>query len=95
MTGTIRLLIIDDTCLYREGLAAILGREEWVATAHTTADADGAFHELAVFRPDVVLLNMATVGSAAILDTVVRTAPAVRVVALGGRRLGVGAFRLR
>jgi two-component system, NarL family, nitrate/nitrite response regulator NarL len=82
VTGTIRLLIIDDTCLYREGLAAILGREEWVATTRAAADADGAFHELDAFQPDVVLLNMATVDSAAILHAVVRMAPAVRVVAL-------------
>ncbi len=83
MTESIRLLIIDDTRLYREGLTAVLDREEWVATTRATADADGAFHELDVFQPDVVLLNMATAGSAAILDTLVRIAPAVRVVALG------------
>jgi two-component system, NarL family, nitrate/nitrite response regulator NarL len=83
LTGTIRLLIIDDTCLYREGLAAILGREEWVSATRAAADTDSAFRELDVFQPDVVLLNMATLDSAAILHAVARTAPAVRVVAIG------------
>jgi DNA-binding NarL/FixJ family response regulator len=83
MTETVRLLIIDDTCLYRDGLAAILGREPWVSAARTAADELGALRHLSKFQPDVVLLNMATVDSAAILDAVVGTAPAVRVVAVG------------
>ena len=83
MTETIRLLIIDDTCLYRDGLAAVLGREAWVSATRTAADEHGALRHLSGFEPDVVLLNMATVDSAVILDAVVRTSPAVRVVALG------------
>jgi two-component system, NarL family, nitrate/nitrite response regulator NarL len=83
MTDTIRLLIIDDTCLYRDGLAAVLGQEPWVSAARTAADEHGAIAQLGGFQPDVVLLNMATLNSAAILGAVVRTAPAVRVVALG------------
>jgi DNA-binding NarL/FixJ family response regulator len=79
----IRLLIIDDTCLYREGLAAVLGLEAWVSAVETAGDQDDGLRQLDDFRPSVVLLNMATVGSAGILNTVVRTAPDVRVVALG------------
>jgi DNA-binding NarL/FixJ family response regulator len=83
MTETIRLLIVDDTRLYRDGLAATLGQEAWVSAARTAADEGGALGHLSDFQPDIVLLNMATVNSTAILDAIVRTAPSVRVVALG------------
>jgi two-component system, NarL family, nitrate/nitrite response regulator NarL len=83
MTDTIRLLIIDDTCLYRDGLAAILGREAWVSAAWTAADEQGALRHLNGLQPDVVLLNMATVDSVGILDAVMRTTPVTRVIALG------------
>jgi DNA-binding NarL/FixJ family response regulator len=81
----IQLLIVDDACLYREGLASALGQESWVGAVCTAADMQAALGYLTSFHPNVVLLNMATAGSAAILAAMLRTVPSIRVVALGVR----------
>jgi DNA-binding NarL/FixJ family response regulator len=83
MVSTIRVLIVDDACLYREGLASMLSHESWVAALHAAGDAAAALASLTSFGPDVVLLNMATVNAASILDSMVQGAPNVKVVALG------------
>jgi DNA-binding NarL/FixJ family response regulator len=87
MTTLIQLLIVDDICLYREGLAGALGQQSWVSAVRTAADAAAALEHLTSFHPDVVLLNMATAGSAAILATMLRRVPSIRVVALGVREV--------
>jgi two-component system, NarL family, nitrate/nitrite response regulator NarL len=87
MTAAIRLLIVDDAALYREGLASVLSRETWVATVHVAADASAALAALTSVHPDAVLLNMATVGAAAVLASMLQVAPELKVVALGVREV--------
>ncbi len=83
MTSAVRVLVLDDTRLYREGLANILQGEEWVAAVDTAAGAEAALDRVGRFSPDVVLVNMAMVGSVAILGAVVGAAPDACVVAIG------------
>ena len=83
MTSAVRVLVLDDTRLYREGLANILQGEEWVAAVDTAAGAEAALDRVGRFSPDVVLVNMAMVGSVAILGAVVGAAPHACVVAIG------------
>ena len=80
---TIRLLIVDDLRLHSDALATVLLREAWVATVETAADADEALARLSSMASAVVLLNMTTAGSIAILSAIVSAAPHADVVAIG------------
>jgi two-component system, NarL family, nitrate/nitrite response regulator NarL len=78
-----RLVVVDDTGLTREGLAAVLEAQPWIAAVETAADAEAALHHVAGFSPDVVLVHMATVGGVHIMGAVVAAAPDAFVVAIG------------
>jgi DNA-binding NarL/FixJ family response regulator len=78
----VHVLIIDDTRLYREGLTARLAPEAGIERVVPAADGPTALHLLTAHPIDVVLLNMATSGSIAVLHAVVGAAPHVPVVAL-------------
>src|SRR5262245_34730234 len=77
----LHVLIIDDTRLYRDGLADML-RDSATATVDVAADMDAALRQLTQASPDVILLNMATIGSVVICRAIVDAAPGARVVAL-------------
>jgi DNA-binding NarL/FixJ family response regulator len=76
------VLLIDDICLSREGLADILRRDGSVDEVRTAADAQTAVLLLSGYVPDVVLLNLASSDPLATLAAVRVAAPAVRVIAL-------------
>jgi two-component system, NarL family, nitrate/nitrite response regulator NarL len=78
----LRVLIVDDTRLYRDGLSDLLQRDPAIAAVDAAADLGAALRQLAQARPDVVLLNMATAGSVAVCRAMVDAAPSARVVAL-------------
>jgi two-component system, NarL family, nitrate/nitrite response regulator NarL len=83
-TSAIRVLVVDDTRLCREGLASILAGEAWVASAATADGAITALDRIGGFPPDVVLVNVATVGGIATLAAVADAASHARVIAIGG-----------
>src|SRR2546428_2912810 len=78
----IRLLLVADIRLYREGLAQILGREERLSVAGTAADVDGALTSVRDLRPDVVLIDQAMPESLAAVRAICVLAPDIKVVAL-------------
>jgi two-component system nitrate/nitrite response regulator NarL len=78
----IRILILADILLYREGLAQLLGRNVNISVVATVARAEEALAGLATLQPDVVLLDMATPDSLATVRAIGERAPGVRVVAL-------------
>ena len=78
-----RVLIVDDTRLSREALLSFLEGEPWIAALDTAGDLAATIERLRDFCPDVVLLNMATVGSLGIVGAVVGAEGAARVVAIG------------
>jgi two-component system, NarL family, nitrate/nitrite response regulator NarL len=79
----LRVLIVDDACLYRESLAKLLDDEPSISGVVTAADEQAALELLSRSVPTVVLLNMATAGSVALLRAMTRFVANVRVVALG------------
>ena len=100
------LLVVDDSAMYREGLATILAGE-WGASAVRTAD-DLASMTMAIDRqaPKVILLNLASADSRALLVAAREASPASRVVVIGVREydvdeiiacadLGVAGYHLR
>ena len=79
----IRVLIMAQVPLYREGLAFVLSHDERFEVAGL-ADADAAgMATLVDDRPDVALVDCAGVDAATLLRHVALAAPEVRVVVLG------------
>jgi len=78
----IKLLIVADIRLYREGLAGVLDRQDQFRVTATAADADGALAALRGCQPDVVLLDMAMPDSLETARAIIDIAPAVKVVGL-------------
>ncbi|MPZ85536.1 MAG: response regulator [Actinophytocola sp.] len=58
MTDRIRVVIVDDHTIVREGLRSILELESNIAVVGHAARPDEALDVLAVARPDVVLLDL-------------------------------------
>jgi DNA-binding NarL/FixJ family response regulator len=101
-----KVLVVDDSAVYREGLAAILAAQ-WGASAVRTA-ADLASMSTAIDRevPNVILLNLSSVDSHALLLAARQASPASHVVVIGVREhdedeivacadLGVAGYHLR
>lgn len=81
----IRLLIVSDIRLYREGLAQILARESRLQVVGTAADAPTAIEMGATRALDVALVDMAMPQSVDAVRGIAAAAPGVKVVALGIR----------
>ena len=80
----VRVLVVDDQRLVRDGIASLLGIQPGITVVGTAADGKAAVHAAAELAPDVVLMDvrmpeMDGVEAAAILH---RRAPEVRVVML-------------
>ncbi|GAY07275.1 response regulator transcription factor [Pseudonocardia sp. N23] len=58
MTATIRVLVVDDHPVVRDGVAAQLGSHRDIEVVGRAADAEQAVVECARERPDVVLLDL-------------------------------------
>ncbi len=79
----IRVLIVDDTRLYREGLARILESNGDITVAGTAAGQEQALTVIQDCCPDIVLLRMAVPESIGMLRAIVEQASHVRVIGLG------------
>ena len=62
MTGPIRLLIVDDQRLMREGLRTLLELEGGVEIVGEAANGQDALNAYAEFKPDVVLMDIRMPG---------------------------------
>jgi two-component system, NarL family, nitrate/nitrite response regulator NarL len=78
----IRVLIVTDIRLYREGLAQILGRAERLEVAGAVARCEEALASIARAAPDVVLVDLGVPDSVATIGAIRIAAPNVVVVAL-------------
>jgi DNA-binding NarL/FixJ family response regulator len=78
----IRVLIVAEIRLYREGLAMMLGGEPGMEIVATAAGADEAVRALRDLEPDVVLLDMAIPDNTWLVRALVAAVPGARVVAI-------------
>ena len=78
----VSVLIVGSIRLYREGLVLLLSRRPDMHVLGAASGHDDVLAQLAS-RPDIVLLDVATCDSEAILADVKRLAPASAIVALG------------
>lgn len=82
--GRIRLLVVDDHAVVREGVAAIVAAEPdivVVGEAANGAEGEAAFHRL---RPDITLmdLQMPTKGGVEAIGDIRAKAPTARIIVL-------------
>jgi DNA-binding NarL/FixJ family response regulator len=80
----VRVLVVDDQRLVREGVASLLALEPGIEVVGTAADGRGAVEHAVTHRPDVVLMDVRMPGTDGVeaTATVRRRAPDVRVVML-------------
>src|SRR4051794_3900578 len=77
------LLIVDDVCLYRDGLAGVLARQDGVRKVSTATDVVTAVTLVATESPDLVLANVSLLSDGALLGAAAALSPAPRTIALG------------
>jgi DNA-binding NarL/FixJ family response regulator len=77
------LLIVDDSRLYRDGLADIMAGQSGVASVRTANGLESVHAELSRSLPDVVLLNLASADSQTLLRAVRETSPTTRIIVVG------------
>lgn len=84
MRQPIRILLVDDQALFREGLRILLSSQPDFEVVAEAANGEEALRQAAIFRPDVVLMDLRM----PVLDGVAATRrlhelyPASRVIAL-------------
>ncbi len=84
MTATIRLLIVDDHAVVRQGLRAFLRLQEGIEVVGEAASAADAIHVAGTTSPDVVLLDLVMPDGDGIgaLRSILDAAPGIRVLVL-------------
>jgi two-component system nitrate/nitrite response regulator NarL len=82
VAGMIRVAIVTDIRLYREGLADALGRQGDVEVIGTAASGVVGLERVRHLLPDIVLLDMALADGVATVRALAATTPGVKVVAL-------------
>jgi DNA-binding NarL/FixJ family response regulator len=79
--GDIRVLIVDDSTLYREYLAGVIAARG-VVNPSVAWDLPSLITAIENTKPRVILLNMATRDSAMLLRQALKLSPSVRVIVL-------------
>jgi two-component system, NarL family, nitrate/nitrite response regulator NarL len=79
----IRIVIVGEIRLYRDGLAEVLNTKPGVEVVGSLSNRYEAYEAIPELRPDVVLLDMATAGSHEAVSRIRELAPDTRVLALG------------
>jgi DNA-binding NarL/FixJ family response regulator len=92
----IRVLVVDDHPLMREGLEALIGAEPDMRVCGAAADAAGALRALDAVRPDVVVLDL-TLGAddgIALVGALLARAPDLRILIVSMHEEALYAERL-
>ncbi|SDM02327.1 LuxR C-terminal-related transcriptional regulator [Nonomuraea jiangxiensis] len=83
MFTDLALLIVDDVCLYREGLASVLARQDGIGKVLTAIDTATAVAAVTAEVPDLVLANVDVLSDGVLLGAAAALTPAPRTIALG------------
>jgi two-component system, NarL family, nitrate/nitrite response regulator NarL len=76
-----RLMIVTDVCLFREGLSRVLAGCSNVQIVAATPSSNDVPAVVATHRPDIVLVDAATVRASELIPHVTQAFPETRVVA--------------
>lgn len=81
---SLRLLIVDDQALFREGLASLLGSQEDITVVGQAGDGIEAVELVRALQPDLVLMdvNMPQMNGLEATREILRESPSVRIVIL-------------
>jgi DNA-binding NarL/FixJ family response regulator len=79
----VAVLVVDDCCLYREGLVSLVEREPDMCDVQCAHNWASIVTSLEHGIPDVVLVNLASVESHALMTALRMHAPSSRIVAIG------------
>jgi DNA-binding NarL/FixJ family response regulator len=79
----LRVLVVAEPRLYREGLAQVVGDGCHVDVVGAVGDAAAARAQGVALAPDIVLFDMSVAGGASTLLSIVQATPSAKVVALG------------
>jgi two-component system response regulator NreC len=84
MSGPIRVLIVDDHDVVREGLRAILGQDAAIEVVGEAVDGQHAVEQAETHRPDIVLmdLSMPNLNGADATRRIARLDPRPKIVVL-------------
>jgi two-component system response regulator DegU len=80
----IGLLIVDDHSLFRDGLRAVLERQEGLAVLGEAGDAESGVRMAEELRPDVILMDLHMPGRSGVdaIRDILRRRPSARIIAL-------------
>lgn len=78
-----RLLIVAEVRLFREGLAQILGRDRTLQVLGTASDAEAGVRACAEFQPDIALCGIGTTIQPSIVERVREVSPSTRTLVIG------------
>jgi DNA-binding NarL/FixJ family response regulator len=80
----IRILLVDDKPLIREGMAAILGRQDGMEVVAEAANGREGIEQYRRFQPTITLmdLSMPVMDGITATDAIVREFPAARILIL-------------
>jgi two-component system nitrate/nitrite response regulator NarL len=79
---TVRIFVVADIRLYREGLAHILAKEQRFCIVGSAAHQQQTIAELENSQAEIVLLDMAMAGSLEVVRAIIEAVPHIRIVAL-------------
>ncbi|WP_054944912.1 response regulator transcription factor [Novosphingobium sp. KN65.2] len=84
LSAPIRILLVDDHVLFREGVRAVLSTQEDMQVVGEADDGAGAIAEYARLRPDIVLmdLQMAEIQGLEAISAIRESDPDARIIVL-------------
>lgn len=85
MNESIRLFIVDDNRLFREGLVAMLAEQEGLVVVGTAASGDEALKQIRAIRPQMALIDigMPDKDGLEVTEALRKDVPEVKVIILG------------